>query len=104
MKRILGLFAASMVLAAGVPTMSAAQDEGLAAGAEGEVNASTEVICKRQPAPTGSRIGARNICKTEIEWARLEQEARNSLEEVGNRNRMLNEHGNANCGAFNRGC
>ncbi|MFN2258765.1 MAG: hypothetical protein ABR601_02870, partial [Parasphingopyxis sp.] len=69
-----------------------------------EVSSSMEVICRREPPPTGSRIGARNICKTEVEWARIEREARDALEDAGNRNRMMNEGAGTGCGVMRTGC
>ncbi len=71
---------------------------------EAEVNAATRVICRRVPAPTGSRIGSRRICRTQMAWDRIEQEARDAMEEAGNRNRMDNEGANLSCGAMARNC
>lgn len=104
MKRTLFTLVIGAGLAMGTPAISAAQQEDLGAGAEGDVDASTEIICKREPAPTGSRIGARNVCKTQMEWDRIAREARDALEDAGNRNRMLNEEARSNCGIMNTGC
>ena len=56
-------------------------------------NANTEIVCRRLAPPTGSRIGPRRICKTQHEWDLIEQEARDTLENVGNRSRAGNQGG-----------
>lgn len=52
------------------------------ANSDGEVNAANEILCRRQPAPTGTRIGTRRICKTRMEWDRLQRESRDELEDA----------------------
>ncbi len=40
------------------------------------------VICKRFPAPTGSRIGKRQICKTKWQWDQEKAENADVLDKV----------------------
>jgi hypothetical protein len=42
-----------------------------------------EVVCKDQPAPTGSRIGGARVCKTNREWVQDE--------DAMNRERMIEQ-------------
>ncbi|NNC73027.1 MAG: hypothetical protein HKN78_09150 [Sphingomonadaceae bacterium] len=39
-----------------------------------DISLGERIICRRMPPPAGSRIGARNICKTAAEWAQLESD------------------------------
>lgn len=46
-----------------------------------------EVVCKAQPAPTGSRIGGSRVCKTNREWIQDEDamnRARNNEQQTQN--------------------
>ncbi|MBC7987628.1 MAG: hypothetical protein H7X93_13325 [Sphingomonadaceae bacterium] len=36
----------------------------------------TRVVCRRMPPPSGSRLGVRNICRTQADWDLLQQENR----------------------------
>ncbi|MEQ9663805.1 MAG: hypothetical protein RLN87_14815 [Parasphingopyxis sp.] len=76
--------AASIGIAAlaGAPAVAQQTASAENQASEGEVNASNEILCRRQPPPTGSRIGGRNICKTRAEWERLQREARNEIEDA----------------------
>ncbi|MFN2259020.1 MAG: hypothetical protein ABR601_04195 [Parasphingopyxis sp.] len=58
-----------------------------------EGNAVNEIVCRRVAAPTGTRIGRRQICKTQHQWDLIEQESRNVIEDIGNRSRVGNEGG-----------
>jgi hypothetical protein len=40
-----------------------------------------EVVCKRMDPPTGTRLGSRQICKTNAQWDAMHQEVRH---DVGN--------------------
>ena len=83
-----------MVVASGamaVPAMASAalqdnSDE--AAEAEGVINSSNRIVCRRMPPPVGSRIGGRRICATEAQWSRYEDESQNLLNEVFNRSKV----------------
>lgn len=59
---LLGLSSLAATLAVATP---AAAQNGEAAQAS---NDSTEIVCRRLAAPTGSRLGRRNVCKTQAEW------------------------------------
>lgn len=64
------------------------QSEGASDGTE--TTFTTNIVCRRYPAPTGTRIGTRRVCKTQFEWDAIDQDARNAMEEAGNRNRFGN--------------
>lgn len=83
-----GVFSAALGLAmlAAAPAGSFTQEE--SASADDGVTSSTEIICRRQPAPTGSRIGGRNICKTQAQWDRINRESRDLVEEAQNRSKL----------------
>lgn len=66
---------------------SAAEEEA------GETNPVSEIVCRRVPPPTGTRIGPRRICKTQHQWDLIEEESRNMIEDIGNRSRVGNEGG-----------
>ncbi len=44
-----------------------------------------EIVCKKEPAPIGSRIGARKVCKTVAEWRRIQAAAKETTDEIQNR-------------------
>lgn len=48
----------------------AAIASGPAVGQQGQTasNDGTEIVCRRSPSTTGSRLGRRNICKTQAQW------------------------------------
>lgn len=72
------------------PNIAAAQS-GNDQADEDAVNPQTQIICRRQAAPTGSRIGTRRVCKTRHEWDMIRAETRNQLEDAGARSRFGNE-------------
>ena len=39
-----------------------------------------EVVCKKMDAPTGSRIGKRQVCKTKAEWDYIQTQQQEVLE------------------------
>jgi hypothetical protein len=41
-----------------------------------------EVVCQRDEAMTGSRLGRKKICMTRREWAELRNESQNVLKEI----------------------
>lgn len=87
------------------PTHALQSPDSLGDGAEGtDVTSSTEIVCRRAEAPTGSRIRPRNICKTQHEWDVLEREISQTMwnERLGNR--MYNEGAGNGCMQLNRGC
>lgn len=57
--------------------------------AEGAINSSNRVICRRMPPPPGTRIGGRNICATEAQWERYQRETRDVLDEAFNRSKVV---------------
>lgn len=58
---ISGLIAA---LAAGAPAAA----QGDSDGGQQASNDATEIVCRRLASPTGSRLGRRNVCKTQQQW------------------------------------
>lgn len=76
---------AKIVLAAGfAPLLMAAYAPTLepppGAKGPGEVGKAGEVVCKKFPPPAGTRIGKRQICKTQAEWDYINQQEREALE------------------------
>lgn len=53
-----------------------------------EPNAATRIRCRRMPPPVGSRIGARRICATQMQWDRWRQMNRDVVENIGTRSRV----------------
>lgn len=39
-----------------------------------------QIVCRRMPPPAGTRIGARNICRTQAEWDLLQQQNREEVQ------------------------
>ena len=91
---LLGAAAAAIAVLPAVPAQ-AFQD----AAAE-DLNPNTEVVCRRVAAPTGTRIGARNICKTQREWDMIEAASRDELERAtrARRNCGIGRQGGTACG------
>ena len=79
-------FACSGVLAA--PAMAWNQDS--ASQEITESSSSEEIVCRRTPPPVGSRIGGRQICKTEREWALLEAENQGVVRDANRSNSFDN--------------
>lgn len=53
-----------------------------AAPATAAVEPDGVVICKRFPAPTGSRIGKRQICKTKWQWDQEKADNASAMDKV----------------------
>lgn len=47
-----------------------------------DLSGNDRIICQRMPPPAGSRIGSRNICKTQAQWAQLERERRQQTDRL----------------------
>lgn len=76
----IAFFAIPAIVHANGPVEEAAASEAARnSDKEGGANA---YICKRMPPPVGTRLGARQICKTRGEWVRLEREAQNDLRKL----------------------
>ncbi|MBU6298284.1 MAG: hypothetical protein KGJ79_09240 [Alphaproteobacteria bacterium] len=41
-----------------------------------------QVICKRLPPPTGTRIGGHTVCQTKKQWLELEQSSQDTLQKA----------------------
>lgn len=65
---------APMILAAQTPTTS------VAAPKTTELAKGTDVVCKKFDAPTGSRLGKRQICRTQAEWDLIRDQDREAIE------------------------
>jgi len=52
-------------------------------------NDANTVICKRQAAPVGSRIGGARICMTKAQWEQVRRDARAEIEDTQQRSLML---------------
>ena len=72
--------AASVLLAAAAP--AAAQTAASATGAQAsKAKDPNRIICYKEET-IGTRIGARKVCKTALEWQQQRQEQRESLEKI----------------------
>lgn len=49
------------------------------------VAAIDKIICKKFPPPTGTRLRARQICKSQIEWDLIRHEEQDALDRVQGR-------------------
>ena len=81
MKKVIIAAAAVALWAPGAHAGSQEAPAEANAEAEGHTSANT-VVCRRVAAPTGSRIGARRICKTQSEWDAISAAARNEVEDA----------------------
>lgn len=52
------------------------------------------IICKRMDAPTGSRMGARKVCRKASEWRAEEDAAKEAVDEAQSSGRAQNPSGN----------
>jgi hypothetical protein len=59
------------------PAAAAPADQGKPVAANTGRN---EIVCHSMPAPTGTRFGGRNICKTAGQWADEQAQAQHDLE------------------------
>lgn len=79
------LYLASMSAATPATAEAAPASPPVSAGA-GKETAAVEpdgvVICKRFPAPTGSRIGKRQICKTKWQWDQEKADNATAIDKV----------------------
>jgi len=41
-----------------------------------------KVVCRKEEAMTGSRLGARKICRTVAEWRRMSETAKDTVQEI----------------------
>lgn len=76
---LLALSAPMMIAAAG-PAEEAAAAEA-AKKTQEEKGGPNAFICKKMPPPAGTRLRARQICKTQAEWDLMEQDMRDGLRE-----------------------
>lgn len=86
---VFGAGAAISILAA-MPGIAIAQSEIDRAQAQ-ESEEENPVICRRVAAPTGSRIGARRVCRTQSQWEAERQAARETLNNPSLRHRTVGE-------------
>lgn len=56
-----------------------AQDDAEADAGE-EVSPARRIVCRRMAAPSGSRLGARNICRTQAQWDIAQREIRTEVQ------------------------
>lgn len=78
--RLLGI----IVVAGLTPLLVAAQTPAVqsvgAPKTDAQAAGATEVVCKKFEAPTGSRIGKRQICKTKAQWDFIQDQEREAIE------------------------
>lgn len=43
---------------------------------------SNDQVCKKMPAPTGTRLGGRTICHTQAEWDDMQRNAQHSVQDL----------------------
>jgi len=66
-------FAADPSAAPSPATPSSPQVEGDSNSAQ-NANDKNAIVCRQMPPPIGSRLGARRVCRPEIEWENLSRE------------------------------
>lgn len=49
-------------------------------------------VCRREPPPTGSRLGSRRICRTEFEWRMSQEAAQRALDQQDQHQRAMYAH------------
>lgn len=78
----------TMLVAGIVPLLIAAQAPNGDAPSQpaAKVSIIDKVVCKKFPPPTGTRVRARTICKTQVEWNLIRHEEQDALERVQGRN------------------
>lgn len=74
----------------GETTATSATDTQKPPEQEPEKKPEDEVICKKMDAPTGSRTGAKKVCRTKAEWAAQARAARETTEAIQDRGRADN--------------
>ena len=57
---------------AAAPAAAASQDD----ATEADLN---KIVCRRQPPPTGTRLGSRNVCLTVRQWRVVEEDSQKAL-------------------------
>jgi len=62
-----------------VAVSASAQDAGPIV-IEGKRDANSRKICKSSAPPTGSRLGARRVCRTTFEWKVIEERSQRAVE------------------------
>jgi len=62
------LFAMSFAAFLSVPALAQTTPEATPAPAATEDSHLNEMVCKKQPPPTGSRIAGKTVCMTNREW------------------------------------
>jgi hypothetical protein len=50
------------------------------ATSQSQVSDLDQVICKRLPPPTGTRLGGKTVCQTKKQWLELETNSQDTLE------------------------
>lgn len=43
---------------------------------------SKEAVCKKMPAPTGTRLGGRTICHTQAQWDDMQRNTQRSIQDL----------------------
>ena len=78
--------AAGVAMAEDTPATQPAPEQGATAPAQPVVrtgqepaDAQDEVVCKKEEATTGTRLGAKKICKTRREWDQLARDSQEAL-------------------------
>ncbi|MCJ8190924.1 hypothetical protein [Sphingomicrobium aestuariivivum] len=66
------------------PADQRAREEAAAKAAEetAEARGDNAYVCKRFPPPPGTRLGKRQICKTQQEWDLIERDVQDSVREA----------------------
>jgi hypothetical protein len=67
---------APLLIAAASPTAEPPQG----AKADNQPAKATDVVCKKFPPPVGTRIGSRQICKTQAEWDYIQAQEQEALD------------------------
>ena len=81
-------FCLAVLIAAPAPGSQTTQSDPVTVNAEDLINPANEIVCRRYPPPTGSRIGSRRICRTQHQWDVIDDETRTVLDEAFNRSKL----------------
>jgi hypothetical protein len=83
--KILSAAVIAPALIAAAPAAQTAQSAAPAKTAKTAKVDPNQVICKKFPPPVGTRVGSRQICKTQAEWDMIDRNQEEVMEEVQNR-------------------
>lgn len=54
---------------------------------------SSEQVCRKMPAPTGTRLGGRTICHTQAEWDDMKLKSQHTVDDIQTRSGQFGPQG-----------